>query len=151
MNLTVAMSNTEKIPLCQSTKTADGSSNAISDPNVTMKMSYASASKASNEEFNPKDHPTKDMAIIFPFITGLNYIDYINEVTKRIPPKEILFASKISHERMCIYLSGKEWVDKIIAGGNIITKKGEVSVRRMMVPASRLIISNVIPSINSYP
>lgn len=100
-------------------------------------------------ESKSTDYLTKENAVIFPYITNLTYLDYLNEVAKLVPPNDIIYASRISNNRMNIYFSSKTWVDIVTAKKGINTKIGFVPVRRLLNPHSRLIISNVMPGITN--
>lgn len=112
-----------------------------SQPTEQQKRSYANATQ--KEVF-----PTKDQAIVLESIEGIPINDYILALGKIIDPSHIRFASKISMNRVCIYLSSKEIVQKVTdqktsisLGNNILT------IKPLLTKYKRLILSNVCPVI----
>lgn len=92
--------------------------------------------------------PKKDLAIIMNTAGDLKLIDYVLAIGNIIDPKNISFASRISNNRICIYVKTINLVDLIIQNHSNLTINGhDISVRRLITPARRLIISNVCPSI----
>ncbi|CAG9815998.1 unnamed protein product [Phaedon cochleariae] len=92
--------------------------------------------------------PTKEQAIIFNAIDGIRLQDYLIKVGSIINPKNILFASRLSNKRICMYLSSKETVDKFMNENGMIEINGEsLRARRLITPAERLVLSNVSPTI----
>lgn len=104
-------------------------------------QSYASA--ASRVQF-----PAKSQAIIFPSVEGIRLETYITALGPLVQPKNILFSSRISNNRVSIYLSSKEIVDKFMKEhGAIIIDNIKYTARRLITPSERLVLSNVCPSI----
>lgn len=93
-------------------------------------------------------HPKKDQAIIFSSIEGTPIKNYIVNLGKVVGPKNVLFASRISNNRVCVYLSSKATVDKfMITHGGISLDDLFVPCRRLISPAKRIILSGVSPCI----
>ena len=92
--------------------------------------------------------PKKEQAIVLNVISDLKLTDYVVAVGEIIQPKNILFASRIANNRICIYLSSKDLVDQIVTEHpNIKIQDYETGVRRFISPAKRIILSNVCPTI----
>lgn len=92
--------------------------------------------------------PKKDQAIIMNAVESLKIKDYIIRIGDIIGPKNILFASKISKNRICVYTSDKSMVEKIVTNYSHIEINGnQINIRKMISPAKRIILSNVCPSI----
>lgn len=92
--------------------------------------------------------PKKDQAIIINAIESAKLSDYIQTLANIIGPKSILFASRITNNRICIYLVDSHSVENLLsAHKNIIVNGTEVGIRRLITPSKRLILSNVCPSI----
>lgn len=107
----------------------------------TKKMSFSGIVKASA-------FPKKDQAIILPVIENLQVKDYVIATGNIIDPKEILFASRMSNNRVCIYLSSKTMVNDFIGKhGGVQINDVFVPARKLILPAQRLILSNVSPCI----
>lgn len=128
----------------------DVESNIVSNLNVNDKsnktQSFASIVKdnlMSNFKF-----PERDQAILFDTIENTQKNDYIVSVGELIGPKHIIFASRIANNRICIYFSSKEIVDKFMDNHKGIKLQDKfITARRLVSPAKRVILSNVSPCI----
>lgn len=105
---------------------------------------YSNALKQRNQDIFPK----KEQGILLNVVEELKLSDYVMEIGKLVGPKNILFASRISNNRICIYLSSIKLVDKIVEEHSMIAINDyEIGIRRLVTPARRIVISNVCPSI----
>lgn len=73
--------------------------------------------------------PKKDQAIILNHINELNKVDYARAVANIVDAENIIAISKISNNRICVYLSSKELVDKITANDTIEIQGNDVGGR----------------------
>lgn len=74
--------------------------------------------------------------------------DYIKAIGEIVNPKNFTFASKISNNRVCIYLSSTSIVDKLLKTHDSISVKSTIiPIRRLITPTKRILISNVSPTI----
>lgn len=92
--------------------------------------------------------PKKDQAIVLNAIEGIKIGDYLEALGAIVKPRNIMFASHMSNNRVCFYLSSASLVDSFInnhAGVNI--ENLFIPARRLVSPAKRIIISNVCPCI----
>ena len=107
----------------------------------TKNLSYASiATKLS--------FPKKDQGLILECVDGLERNDYIYAIGDIVQPSNILFASRVSNDRICIYLSKKELVDNITDKYDKINiGKFNVNIRPLISKQQRVILSNVSPTI----
>lgn len=113
---------------------------------VTQTTAHKQTSSSSTMDSNL--FPSREQAILMNVQENLKLVDYVTCIGKIIGPKEILFASRISNSRICMFLSGKKHVDYIIQYHNKINIDGiDINIRRLITPAKRIIISNVCPSI----
>lgn len=97
---------------------------------------------------NPVKFPTKDQAIVFNTIDNSKLQDYLLQLGPIVNPKNILFSSRISNNRICVYLDSKESVDQFLNNHGSITINGEaIRARRLIAPSDRLVISNISPTI----
>ncbi|XP_050516123.1 uncharacterized protein LOC126890985 [Diabrotica virgifera virgifera] len=97
---------------------------------------------------SPITFPSKEQGIIFSAIEGLKLQDYLLELGPIVDPKNIIFSSKISNNRVCVYLSSKSVVDKFLKEHNSIKINNRViPVRKLVIPSQRLVLSNVSPTI----
>ncbi|CAI6363409.1 unnamed protein product [Macrosiphum euphorbiae] len=92
--------------------------------------------------------PNREQAIVFNSIDGIPQKDYVIAIGQIVQPKNILFVSRISNNRFCIFLNSKEILESLIVKNPTITINGhEIQLRRLLNPAKRIVISNVCPSI----
>nr|CAH7734967.1 unnamed protein product [Callosobruchus chinensis] len=66
-------------------------------------------------------YPSKEQAIVFNAINGATIQDYLLKIGPLVKPENILFCSRISNNRVCIYFSSKDVVDKFLDDYNEIT------------------------------
>lgn len=132
------MSNSEYRVSC-ATQPNDGSSQSqLAQPS---QMDYAKAIQTDS-------FPKKEQAIVIDSIKGYQVKDYITEIAKYTSPTNLRFVSRISNERICIYLSTKAIADELIDNGKSITINNEqLDIRPLITRAKRIIISNVCPVI----
>jgi len=92
--------------------------------------------------------PNREQAIVFNSIDGIPQKDYVIAIGQIVQPKNILFISRISNNRFCIFLNSKEILDSLMSKTPVIVINGhEIQLRRLLNPAKRIVISNVCPSI----
>lgn len=108
---------------------------------------YANKLKQNNTTALPK----KDQAIIITAINEIQTKEYIKKLGELVTPKNILFASRISNNRICIYLTSKTLVDEIMTKNKfLIINNNKFEIRRLISPTQKVIISNVCPTIPNY-
>ena len=74
--------------------------------------------------------------------------DYILAVAKVTGPEDIRFSSRISNGRICIYLDRKTTAQDFVTNHRTLTINNvHTTVRLLINPSQRLILSNVLPSI----
>ncbi|CAG9818092.1 unnamed protein product [Phaedon cochleariae] len=92
--------------------------------------------------------PTKEQAIIFNSIDGIKLQEYLLQLGAIVQPRNIIFSSRISNNRICIYLSSKNVVEEFLANhGKITINEETIKARRLITPSDRLVMSNVSPTI----
>lgn len=92
--------------------------------------------------------PSRKQAIVLSVVDGLRLVDYASKIGGIVGPKNILFISRISHNRVCIYLSSISLVDRVVQDYQTTEINGQiVTIRRLITPSRRVIMSNVCPSI----
>ncbi|KAG5865942.1 hypothetical protein JTB14_026729 [Gonioctena quinquepunctata] len=93
--------------------------------------------------------PKKDQAIVMHADDNLKLFDYVKAIGGIVGPKHISFASRISNNRICIYLSNPNLVDDLSKSHPSVTKNNNViNIRRLVFPTKRIIISNIPPYIS---
>lgn len=101
-------------------------------------MSYANKLKSSFI------HPKKEQGIYMNAVDEINIREYLYELSKYINPQDIISASRISNKRICIYLSKKELVEKLIQQHKTIQiANNNIEIRKVLNPTIKLIISNI--------
>ncbi|CAG9819942.1 unnamed protein product [Phaedon cochleariae] len=96
----------------------------------------------------PMKFPDQKQAIIFSTIEGIKIHEYLLALGTLINPRQILFASRISNNRICIYLASPDLVNTFMNEHGAITINDEtIRARRLISPSERLILSNVCPII----
>lgn len=95
--------------------------------------------------------PDRDQGILFDSIDGCSKNSYILGLGKIVSPKNILFASRVSNGRICIFLSSKTEVDNFITNHRGINIDNVfVPARRLVSPTKYIILPNVSPCIPNY-
>lgn len=118
-------------------------------PSTSYSTAFKNAQNSNSMTTIAGDQLSKKHAIIIPANQSLTLTDYLNEISKVIPPSDILYASKISNNRICIYLSSEKLVDNACNSRFINTAVGPLPIRRLINPAFRLVLSNVMPNMTN--
>lgn len=112
-----------------------------SSVNNKKPLSYATAAQQNL-------FPTKEQAIILDSIEGVPIKDYVSAIGGLIGPNNIRFVSRISNNRVCMYLASKEIADTLIeANSNITVGNNSLVIRPLLTKNKRIILSNVCPII----
>lgn len=90
-------------------------------------------------------------AIVFAALEDFKLPAYIKALGQIIGPNKIIYASKISNNRICIYLDNEESVKSFLEqhNGQIQIQNQTIKARKLIQPSKRLIISNVFPDISN--
>ncbi len=113
----------------------------------TENVSYSSIVKQ-NSEGNSDVFPKKNQAIVIPIVQEITNEEYLVSLSEYIPPSKLRFVSRMSNNRLCVYLDSKETVDKLLENHCEITiRKKPVRIRRLINPVRRILISCVCPII----
>lgn len=92
--------------------------------------------------------PKKDQAIIIDALENVQIKDYAQALGRVIEPSQIRFLSRISNNRICIYVSSKSIADDIIDNKKyVIIQNQKLTIRPLISRNKRIIISNVCPII----
>ena len=92
-----------------------------------------------------KFFPQKKQAIIFDSIEGIYIDDCVDGLEKVIDFNKIRYISKISGQRVCIYLSNLDLVEKL-TNKFVTVKEIKLKIHPLM-EKKRFVISNVSPHI----
>lgn len=92
--------------------------------------------------------PKKDQAIVIDALENVQIKDYAQALGRIIDPSQIRFLSRISNNRICIYVSSKVVADEIIDNKKYVTIQNQkLPIRPLISRNRRIIISNVCPII----
>lgn len=129
----------------ESPLTVQNNQNVENAPNSQANQrNYSSVARSTPVSAFPK----KEQGIILSVVDGLRLSDYVIAVGNTIGPRHILFASRVSNNRISIYLSSKEVADNFASNYPIIKiNDHDINVRKLITPSRRIILSNVCPSI----
>lgn len=95
--------------------------------------------------------PKRNQALVLDCAEGLSLTDYVAAVGNIVQPINILYASRISGNRVSICLSKKELVDEITSKNKfLVIKDNNVTIRPLESKQQRVIINNVAPYIPNY-
>ncbi len=91
-----------------------------------------------------KPLPSHKQAVIFPAIDNTSVLDYVIAVGRIIGPKNVLSASKISKNRVCLYLLDENTANTfVVQHKSIIINEQPVEVRKLVALSKKIIFSNV--------
>lgn len=113
--------------------------NNFTNNQLTQPNSYSTIAK--------NNFPSKEYAIIINCLHDVPTEDHIYAIGDLIGPENITYAFKISKQRICIYLTKKELVDKLVIEHANIKLHNQCTEIRRYKSQQRLIISGGIPSI----
>uniref|UniRef100_A0ABD2WG55 Uncharacterized protein n=1 Tax=Trichogramma kaykai TaxID=54128 RepID=A0ABD2WG55_9HYME len=91
-------------------------------------------------------YPTREEAIILDSINGISIHSYTIAVGSIVQPKNVRFVSRISMNRVCIYLSDKAFVREL-SDKTIEVEGHKLTIRPLISHAKRILLSNVCPEI----
>lgn len=112
-------------------------------PNLQEQPTKSYAGAANTVSF-----PSKEQSILLDACENLTVKDYISKLTEIVPPSAITFISRISNNRICVFLNSKTNADFITNKyPTLIIKNTTVNVRPLINKLKRIIISNVYPFI----
>lgn len=95
--------------------------------------------------------PKRNQGLIMDCVDGLNLTDYMCAIGYIVQPKNVIFASRISNNRVCIYLATKELVTELTdKHETIVIKNLTITLRPLISKLKRVIFSNVSPDIPNY-
>lgn len=111
---------------------------------TSANKSYASAAST----YITSCFPKRDQAIILDAADELRLCDYVLNVGSIVGPKNIVSASRIANNRICIYLSNKQIAENLVNIHQTIQINGiNIKLRKLITPSKRILISNVCSSI----
>ncbi|OXU16379.1 hypothetical protein TSAR_008961 [Trichomalopsis sarcophagae] len=95
--------------------------------------------------------PKREQGLIMDCVQDLNLTDYACTIGNIVQPKNVLYASRISINRICLYLSPKELVTDLTDKYQTVQiENKEVNIRPLVTKQKRIIFSNVSPDIPNF-
>ena len=95
--------------------------------------------------------PKRQQGLLLDCVEGLTLTEYVCVIRDLVQPKDIHYASRISNNRTCLYLSSKDLVNDLTDKYNTIQiAEHSISIRPLVSKLKRIIVSNVSPSIPNY-
>lgn len=64
---------------------------------------------------------SREQALVFNSIDGIRHVEYILEIAKLISPKDIIYVSRISNNRFCIFLFSKDILETLLGKSETIS------------------------------
>lgn len=115
--------------------------NKMSSQTLNNNPSYATVTQTTS-------FPKKDQAIVIDALDNVQIKEYAQALGRIIDPSQIRFLSRISNNRICIYVSSKLIADEIIDNKKHVTIQNQkLPIRPLISRNKRIIISNVCPII----
>lgn len=115
---------------------------------VSKPISYSQAASQKLLSNQNEIFPSEEQAIVLPSLNDITSDEYIIAISKIISPANILAGQKISFNRMCIFLKSSKLAEDLVAEYPQITIKGHIlTIRKLVTPSKRVIISGGSPSI----
>ncbi|OXU26951.1 hypothetical protein TSAR_000035 [Trichomalopsis sarcophagae] len=95
--------------------------------------------------------PKREQGLIVDCVEDLNLTDYACAIGNIVQLKNVLYASRISNNRICLYLSSKELVTDLTDKYQTVQiENKEVNIRSLVTKQKRIIFSNVSPGIHIF-
>jgi hypothetical protein len=124
---------------------------ALAGASGTGSSTHRSSHTKPKRVSTPTVFPTKEHAFLVQSIDSVSIHQYLRAVADCVGAKNIWFGSRLSLGRVAIYLTSVDLVNKFMAvHGGIVVGDEFIPARRMVTKASRLIISNVCPTIPHF-
>lgn len=114
--------------------------------------SYASKAKKRIAPLTDFSYPDENQAIIFNHVENTKIMDYLKALLPLVKdPKTIIAASRISKNRVIVFLDSTDRVNSLLAKTNsFLLGENKVSFHRLRSPSSKLILSNVSPALPNH-
>lgn len=92
--------------------------------------------------------PKKEQAIIINAMNDIPLKEYVITIGEIVNPINITHVSRLSNQRICIFLKNKAIVEQLVTEHQKISVQNHITeLRRYVTPPTRVIISNICPSI----
>ena len=117
-------------------------SNEVPPSNMSsqhIQHSFAQSTKRTIQPLTEFKHPSSNQGILFPFIQDSKIVDYLTAVNEILAdPKKIIAASRISNNRVAIFLANESLIELVLTSGIKICSQ-LIHGRRMANKPTKLI------------
>lgn len=122
----------------------------VTNPNISSTPpSYSDKVKKKITPMLDFEHPTEDQGIILNYIPELKLIDYLQAIKSIVKEaKHIIAASRVSNNKIIVFLANKNMVNDIVHTHEGITiGQHFIKARKLNSSSRKIILSNVSPII----
>lgn len=122
----------------QNNETSQGSQMKNQSNSLNQSVSYSEATQSI----------TRNQAVVIDAVEGLTIRDYALAIGSKTDPANMIYISRISHGRICVYLKTQEIAEQLIDTQKIINiNEHSLEIRPLISRTKRITISNVQPVI----
>jgi hypothetical protein len=93
--------------------------------------------------------PNNKLAIVLDCPAGISAEECCEAIADIVPGTDMMFSSRLSGGRLCVFLRTEENVTKLTQEGGIIVRGNYVPTRRYVTQATKIVLSNVSPIISN--
>ncbi|CAB0044271.1 unnamed protein product [Trichogramma brassicae] len=126
----------------------NGFDQTIKTPSISNNQNKSTTKPTYSQMTQHFRYPTREEAIVLDSISGISVHSYTLASGSLIQPKNVRFVSRISMNRVCLYLSDKSHVLEL-SGKAVEVEGHRLIVRPLISQARRILISNVCPTITN--
>lgn len=137
--------------------------NSMPTTNVSLKQnlnpstSFSQSSKSQKYASKKPDYsddniktPRKEQGLVIESIDGLKIKQYLEAIGAIVEPNNILYASRLSRDRICMYLKTKDLINDITKNYDFVTiEDHNLAIRPLVLRANKYYLNKVCPSIPS--
>lgn len=121
-----------------------------SSSNKTTTLSYTNAIKKPDYNDDNEMTPKKDQGIIIDSIDGINLKQYMECISNIVKPENILYASRLSRDKICMYLKSKQHVSDLTNNYESINIEGhDLNIRPLIIKSTKFYLNKIDPRIPS--
>lgn len=122
----------------------------IKNAAVHQNRSFTNAIKKPDYSDDDNITPKKEQGIIIESAEGINLKQYMEHIGKIIQPENIINASRLSRDKICMYLASKKFVNDITDNYDNICIDGQnLNIRPLIIKSTKFYLTKVDPRIPS--
>ena len=116
----------------------------MGDPPTSQQSKMPSLLKKSYSSATSNIFPGKDLGILIEAADGIKLKEYVAGIGKIIDKSVIRCASRISNNRICLFLSSQEIVKYVTEKHSTVEiSQHQLELRSLIKPLKRIVLSNV--------